>query len=105
VATLTGLLWLLLYLFAVTRGHTLMATFVLNSSIFVLLAFYMLPQRVFGTTIEGLEGKLLRVVETLEAMLQDGEMDFTEAAYFQARDNLAAAHAELRQQIDLAHRD
>ena len=31
-------------------------------------------------------------------------MDFSEAAFFQARENLIAAHEELRQQIDLAHR-
>lgn len=105
VASLTLLIWLLLYVFAATRSASLIATLLLNSSVFVLLAFYMLPERIFGSTVEDLEGKLLRVVETLEEMLADGEMGFSEAAYFHARDNLAAAHAELREQIDLAHRD
>ncbi len=105
VATLTGVIWIMLYLYASTRGAQVTATVLLNSSVLILLTFYMLPERVFGTTIEGLEGKLLRVVETLEAKLAAGEMGFSQAAYFQARDNLAAAHAELRQQIDLAHRD
>ena len=105
VATLTGVLWLLLYLYAATRGAQMTAILILNGSILLILAFYMIPERVFGTTIEGLEGKLLRVVEALEEMLVAGEMGFSEAAYFQARDNLAAAHAELRQQIDLAHRE
>lgn len=105
VATLTLLIWLLLYVGAMTRGALMVATLLLNSWILVLLAFYMLPERIFGTTIEGLEGKLLRVVETLEEMLAAGEMGFSEAAYFHTRDNLAAAHAELREQIDLAHRD
>ncbi len=105
VATLTGVLWAIVYLYAATRGERVLALVMLNSALFVLLAFYMLPERLFGTTIEGLEGKLLRVVETLEQMLASEEMGFSEAAHFQVRDNLAAAHAELRLQIDLAHRE
>ena len=51
-----------------------------------------------------IEGKVLRIVEMLEAILQKGDLGFTEAAYFQAKENLQAARTELRQQIDLAHR-
>ncbi len=105
VATLTFTIWLILYVYASTRGHATLATLVLNSSLLLILTFFMLPERVFGTTIEGLEGKLLSVVEALEEMLAAVDMGFSQAAYFQVRDNLAAARAELRQQIDLAHRD
>lgn len=69
-----------------------------------LFCFYFVPERFYGTTIELLEGKVLRVVEALEVLLQSGELDFTEAAYLQAKENLAIARRELRQQIDLAHR-
>lgn len=71
---------------------------------FSLLLLYFVPERVYGTTIELLEGKLLRIVDALDQLLVKGEMGFSEAAYFQAKENLAAARQELRQQIDLAHR-
>lgn len=63
-----------------------------------------IPESVYGTTIELLQGKVLRVVTMLTELLDSGALEFTEAAYFQARANLQAAHDELRQQIDLAHR-
>ncbi|MBX3053799.1 MAG: hypothetical protein KF753_20135 [Caldilineaceae bacterium] len=69
----------------------------------LLILVYFLPERLYGTTTEQLEGKVLRVVETLEKILQSQEMGFTEAAFFQVKDNLQAAHEELRQQIHLAH--
>jgi len=72
--------------------------------IFALVVLYFIPQRFYGTTIELLEGKVLRVVELLETTLQSDDMNFTEAAYFQVKDHLSAAKRELRQQIDLAHR-
>jgi hypothetical protein len=71
---------------------------------FSLLLLYFMPERLYGTTIELLEGKLLRIVETLDQLLIKGDLDFSEAAFFQAKENLAAARQELRQQIDLAHR-
>jgi hypothetical protein len=70
----------------------------------ILLLLYFMPERFYGTTIELLEGKMLRIVETLEELLLSGEMGFTEAAFFQVKENLRAARRELRQQIDLAHR-
>ena len=63
-----------------------------------------LPESLYGTTIELLDGKVLRVVNLLTELLNSGELGFTEAAYFKARENLQVAHDELRQQIDLAHR-
>ncbi|MBK8050282.1 MAG: hypothetical protein IPK16_26165 [Anaerolineales bacterium] len=63
-----------------------------------------LPESLYGTTIELLDGKVLRVVNLLTELLNSGELGFTDAAYFKARENLQMAHDELRQQIDLAHR-
>lgn len=71
---------------------------------FSLLLLYFVPERVYGTTIELLEGKLLRIVDTLDQLLVNGDLGFSEAAFFQAKENLEAARRELRQQIDLAHR-
>ena len=72
--------------------------------LFFLIFLYFIPERIYGTTIELVEGKVLRVVEEMERLLISGELDFTEAAYFQVKENLAAARTELRQQIDLVYR-
>lgn len=74
------------------------------SYLICLLFFYWTPERLYGTTIELLEGKVLRVVDALDLLLQNSDLGLTEAAYFQAKENLEAARRELRQQIDLAHR-
>ena len=71
------------------------------SSYFLL---FMIPESWYGTTVEMIEGKILKVVETLETIHASGELEFTEAVWFQAKEHLAAARSELRQQIDLAHR-
>lgn len=71
---------------------------------FSLLILYFVPERLYGTTIEHIEGKVLRVVEAMEALLLDGSMGFTDAAFFNAKENLRVARKELRQQLDLAHR-
>lgn len=72
---------------------------------FALLMFtFFVPQRLYGTTIELLEAKVLRVVEALESVLQRDDLGFTEAAYFRVKDDLRESRQELRQQIDLAHR-
>jgi hypothetical protein len=68
------------------------------------MLLYFVPERLYGTTVELLEGKVLRVVDELDRMLQANEIGFTEAAFFKVRDNLSAARRELREQIDLAHR-
>lgn len=68
-----------------------------------MLVLFFLPEQLYGTTIELLEGKLLRVVEILEELLYAQDMQFTEAAFFKVKENLAAARRELRQQIYLAH--
>jgi hypothetical protein len=74
------------------------------SFFFTLILFYFVPERLYGTTIELLEAKVLRVVDTLEQLLLGQDLGFTEAAFFRVKENLEAARRELRQQIDLAHR-
>lgn len=70
----------------------------------LLFLFYFVPERFYGTTVELIEGKVLRIVDVMEELLMHGELGFTEAAFFQAKTNLELARRELRQQIDLAHR-
>lgn len=95
---------LVIWLALQARAYRLLATSFITSYTLFLCFFYFLPERFYGTTIELIEGKVLRVVEALEGLLQHGDLDFTEAAYFQAKAHLQAARTELRQQIDLAHR-
>jgi hypothetical protein len=63
-----------------------------------------LPEHIYGTTMELLQAKVLFIVDALLDLLNSGSMDFSEAAFYRARENLLVAHEELRQQIDLAHR-
>ncbi len=78
--------------------------FILSSLMFTMIALLFLPESLYGTTIELVQAKVLRVVDLLLDILNSDQMGFSEAAYFQARENLLDARAELRQQIDLAHR-
>ena len=72
--------------------------------LFVIVAAFFIPESLYGTTTELIEAKVLRVVDVLLEILDSGVLEFTEAAFFQTRQNLLDARAELRQQIDLAHR-
>ncbi|HEX9597571.1 MAG TPA: hypothetical protein VF982_11875 [Anaerolineales bacterium] len=81
-----------------------LSTALFYSFFFTLILFYFVPERLYGTTIELLEAKVLRVVDTLDHLLTGQELGFTEAAFFRVKENLEAARRELRQQIDLAHR-
>jgi hypothetical protein len=63
-----------------------------------------LPESLYGTTMELLDAKVLRVVDALLELLNSVKMNLSEAVYFKAKDNLTAAREELRLQIDLAHR-
>jgi hypothetical protein len=102
IMMLAGLLGLVVMLFLASRHVRVMGfSYTYLLSLFVL---YFVPERLYGTTVELLEGKVLRVVDALEQMLLNGELGFTEAAFFQARENLENARRELREQIDLAHR-
>ena len=76
----------------------------ISSAISSYFLLFLVPESWYGTTVEMIEGKILKVVETLEAIHTSGELEFTEAVWFQAKEHLTAARSELRQQIDLAHR-
>jgi len=80
------------------------AAMALYAIFFTLLLLFFVPERMYGTTIELLEGKVLRIVDALEQVLVADELRLSEAAYFRVKDNLEQARRELRQQIDLAHR-
>ncbi len=104
VMVLAALFGAVLFLAMGTRLPRVANASFLTGYFFLLIVLYFVPERFYGTTIEMIEGKVLRVVDTLEALLMAGEMGFTEAAFFQAKENLQNARKELRQQIDLAHR-
>jgi len=104
IMVLAALLGVILFFAIGTRLPRIATVSFLTGYFFLLVMLYFVPERFYGTTIEMIEGKVLRVVDTLEAILMTGEMGFTEAAFFQAKENLQGARKELRQQIDLAHR-
>lgn len=96
------LLFLLLLLIPPRIGRMPGSTLVYGFGFSVLL-LYFIPERVYGSTIEMIEAKVLRVVEEMEALLASDRLAFTQAAYFRAKENLEAARRELRQQIHLAN--
>jgi hypothetical protein len=98
---LMGLILLLALPARLERG---LSSALIYGYLFSLLLFYFVPERLYGTTIELLEAKVLRVVDALETILQAEDLGFTEAAFFKVKENLEAARRELREQIDLAHR-
>ncbi|MCB0060626.1 MAG: hypothetical protein KDE19_00860 [Caldilineaceae bacterium] len=104
VITLAAVLgWILFTALSPRLPRPLSMTFLTTYS-FSLIILYFVPERLYGTTIEMIEGKVLRVVDALEALLVSDELELTEAVFFRAKENLAQARRELRQQIDLAHR-
>jgi hypothetical protein len=102
VMTLAATLGFLLFALLSARGVRQAAGF--YAYLFALFLFYFVPERLYGTTVELLEGKVLRVVDALDQVLAQGDLEFSEAAFFQVKENLQAARRELREQIDLAHR-
>jgi hypothetical protein len=104
IMVLLAVLWVVLWLALSGRADRTWTTVILMGGAGTIVVMLFLPEAIYGTTMELLDGKVLRVVETLLDLLNKGEMGFSEAAFFQARENLVAAKEELRQQIDLAHR-
>lgn len=104
IVTLLAVIWVLLALALPGVVNRQWYMVLLGGWLFTIVAAFFLPESLYGATIELVEAKVLRVVEILLEMLDSGELEFTEAAFFKARENLLAARAELRQQIDLAHR-
>jgi hypothetical protein len=104
VMTVAGLLGLIGLLAFGGRMDQRLFSMLSYGLFFSLLIFFFVPERLYGTTIELLEAKVLRVVDSLEQLLLHEDLGLTEAAYFRVKENLEAARRELRQQIDLAHR-
>jgi hypothetical protein len=104
LAILGLLLMIALWLVLPGRVERTVFLLVVNSLMFMIISLFMLPESIYGTTVEMIEAKVLRVVLELEALLQHDALQFTDAAFFKARDNLEAARVELRQQLDAAHR-
>lgn len=104
LSSLVAALWLISFVTLPGRVSQAVTSLVLNASVMLLIALLLLPEDLYGTTIEQLEGKVLRVVIVLEELLQNSSLNFSEAAFFQVKENLGRAASELRQQIDLVHR-
>jgi hypothetical protein len=104
VLTLCLVACLILYLAMAGRLERMVTVLLLNSMVLLFIAVLMTPERVYGTTVEEIEGKVLRVVLILEDLVARGEAGFTEAAHFRVKEILEEARVELRQQLDLAHR-
>jgi hypothetical protein len=104
ILILAGVLAVILLLALPTRFDRNVAVGVFYSFVIGMIIFYFVPERLYGTTVELIEAKVLRVVDVLEDLLTTDDLGFTEAAYFRVKENLEAARRELRQQIDLAHR-
>ena len=104
VVTLMAVFWVLMALILPARVSQQMYTVLIGGWLLTIVAVFFIPESVYGTTTEGIEGKVLRVVDLLLDVLNSGTMDFSEAAFYRTRENLLKAHEELRLQIDLAHR-
>lgn len=74
---------------------------ILSAAPFLILSLFFVPQSLYGTTIEQIEGRVLVVVQALQQILTSGEMNFTEAVYFVLRDVLQETADDLRQQVYL----
>lgn len=68
-----------------------------------LLVIFFVPPSLYGTSVEQIEGKVLRIVQALHGILEPNTLELTEAVYFQVKEMLDEAAAELRQQIFLAN--
>lgn len=101
VLTATAGVWLILVLVATQLGASMPAGLLLGLSTLLVFTAAMIPPRVYGTSVEAIEGRVLLVVEALQRMLLKQDLGFSEAAFYEVRDVLREANAELRQQVYL----
>jgi hypothetical protein len=104
VMVLIGVVGMILMLALPGRVDRGLSSAAIYGLFLTLVIFYFVPERLYGTTIELLEAKVLRVVDVLDGLLHSADLGLTEAAYFRVKENLETARRELREQIDLAHR-
>lgn len=93
--------WFAMLLLTTIYGPRLSTLFWLFGSVSLIFLVFLVPPSVYGTSVEAIEGRVLVVVQALQELLDHGDMQFTEAAYFQVRDTLREAADELRQQVYL----
>jgi hypothetical protein len=105
VMALYAVVWGIVYLWSIGRVEGMTQLLLLNGMAIGFIGFIFIPEGVYGTTIEEIEGRVLRVVQAMEAMLAREEIQFTEGAFYKVREALKQAHYELREQLDLAHRN
>lgn len=94
-------IWLVMVLVGIRVMPQFPALFGLGISLSLIFLVFLVPPSVYGTSVEAIEGRVLVVVEALQDILEHGDMQFSEAAYFQVRDTLREAADELRQQVYL----
>ena len=101
---LTGVLafWLGTVLVATLAGLQFSTLLWMGISVTLIFGVFLVPPAVYGTSVEAIEGRVLVVVQALQDLLDHGNMEFSEAAYFQVRDTLREAADELRQQVYLS---
>jgi hypothetical protein len=104
IMVLLAVVWLILWLALPGRVDRGLMSAILVGGMGTIVVTMFLPESLYGTTMELLDAKVLRVVDALLELLNSGKMEFSEAVHFKAKENLTAAHEELRLQIDLAHR-
>ncbi|HNS03309.1 MAG TPA: hypothetical protein PKM78_13135 [Anaerolineae bacterium] len=73
----------------------------LGVAVSLIFLVFLIPPGLYGGSVEAIEGRVLVVVEALQHLLDQGDMQFSEATWFQVRDILRAAADELRQQVYL----
>lgn len=103
--TLAVVAWIVLELALPGRVDRMLSTSILRGWFLGMVILFFVPQRFYGTTVELLEGRVLLIVETMQRMLQNGDIQFSEAAFFRAKEILESTQRELRQQLDLVHRN
>ena len=104
IMVLAGVVGVILVFALAGRVDRMLASAITSGYFLSMILLYFVPERLYGTTIELLEAKVLRVVDALDQLLHTKELGLTEAAYFRVKENLEEARRELREQIDLAHR-
>jgi hypothetical protein len=96
-------LWLAMALIGIRVLPTFPGLLALSVAASLIFVVFLVPPALYGTSVEAIEGRVLVVVEALQDLLDHGDMQFSEAAYFQVRDTLRQAADELRQQVWLNH--
>lgn len=97
-------LWLAFNLVGTRLVSVNASLIILASSTTLIIGVFLAPPSLYGTSVEAIEGRVLVVVQALQELLESGDMGFSEAAYFVARDVLRETADDLRQQVYLNRR-